>query len=171
MFISKWKLMSMFLLVFIAGIFGVSLSSTTSIDEVRIQDEFLRFEIDSLQRLVEQLSGLEVTVTATMYQLVRGQTDSTPRELADGTKIKDPWHVSQLRYIAVSRDLLYKWGGPYSFDDYISVEQAGAYNGVWQIRDVMSARWTRRIDFLTSKGTKDFRYEGVIIRKYPDLIR
>ena len=60
----------------------------------------------------ECLEIQEFDVTVTMYNPTRGQTDSTPNITADGTKI-NIWKASDYRYVALSRDLLSRWGGPF----------------------------------------------------------
>ena len=119
----------------------------------------LRQEITRLQTTNESYK-----VTATMYHPVRYQTDNTPTITADGTKIVDVYKAHEYRYVALSRDLLNRWGGPFDYGDYIVVENAGKHSGVWQVRDTMNERWTNRIDFLMSIGHKPFKYEEVVIR-------
>jgi len=116
-------------------------------------------------RLREELILLKktYTVTATMYQPLSYQTDSTPNELADGTVI-DIHKAHEYRYIALSRDLLKRWGGPFDYGDYIKVEGAGEHSGIWQVRDTMHERWTNKIDFLMSPNHKPFKYDEVVIR-------
>jgi 3D (Asp-Asp-Asp) domain-containing protein len=102
-------------------------------------------------------------VSATMYQPLSYQTDSTPNELADGTII-DIHKAHEYRYVALSRDLLKRWGGPFDYGDYIKVEGAGEHSGIWQVRDTMHRRWTNKIDFLMSPNHKPFKYDEVVIR-------
>ena len=66
-------------------------------DRVRLQ-----LKIDELSNGVK-LEGLDVVVT--MYHPIKGQTDSTPDILADGTKITIH-KASEYRYVAISRNLL-----------------------------------------------------------------
>ena len=116
-------------------------------------------------KLREELIVLKETykVTATMYQPLSYQTDSTPNELADGTII-DIHKAHEYRYVALSRDLLKRWGGPFDYGDYIKVEGAGKHSGIWQVRDTMNERWTNKIDFLMSPNHKPFKYDEVVIR-------
>ena len=115
-----------------------------------------------------EIQSFDVTVTT--YNPTKYQTDSTPNELADGTKIK-PWLATKYRYVALSRDLIARWGGPFEYGDYIIVEGCnGKYDGVWQIKDTMNPRITNTIDFLCSKGTKPFKFENVKIYKLEEEI-
>ena len=79
-------------------------------DRVRLQ-----LKIDELTNGV-RLDGLDVVVT--MYHPVRHQTDGTPDILADGTKITIH-KASEYNYVAVSRNLLKRWGGWLDFGDFI----------------------------------------------------
>ena len=63
-------------------------------------------------------------VTVTTYNPTREQCDDTPNITADGTKIKT-WRATEYRYVALSRDLLSRWGGPFNYGDYIVIEGAG----------------------------------------------
>tara|TARA_R100000008_G_C3583227_1_gene170118 strand:+ start:2019 stop:2525 length:507 start_codon:yes stop_codon:yes gene_type:complete len=130
------------------------------IDSLWAENAELRQEVVRLQTVNESFR-----VTATMYHPVRHQTDSTPNELADGT-IVDVHKAHTYRYVALSRDLLRRWGGPFDYGDYIYVENAGDHSGVWQVRDSMNSRWTHRIDFLMSPTHKPFKYEEVVIRSH-----
>tara|TARA_Y100000593_G_scaffold69767_1_gene128119 strand:- start:101 stop:619 length:519 start_codon:yes stop_codon:yes gene_type:complete len=105
-------------------------------------------------------------VTLTMYHPTRGQTDSTPNITADGTKI-NIWKASDYRYVAVSRDLLSRWGGPLDYGDWIVIEGAGKNSGVYQIRDTMNPKWTKRVDILKTPGTKQFKYtDNITLTRY-----
>ena len=104
-------------------------------------------------------------VTVTMYHPVPGQTDDTPNQTADGTII-DIEKASKYRYVAVSRDLLNRWGGPLDYGDYIVIEGAGEHSGIYQIRDTMNPKWTRRVDILRSPGSRQFKYSNITLVKY-----
>ena len=124
-----------------------------------------------LERVWELESSITVfDVTATMYTPTRSQTDSTPHITADGTRL-DTNNAGKYRFVAVSRDLLVRWGGEFDYGDYIIVEGCdGHYDGVWQIKDTMHPRITNTIDFLCSKGTKPFKFENVKIYKLEEEI-
>ena len=104
-------------------------------------------------------------VTLTMYHPTKNQTDSTPNITADGTKI-NIWKASQYRYVAVSRDLLSRWGGPLNYGDWIVIEGAGKNSGVYQVRDTMNPKWTKRVDVLKTPGTKQFKYDNITLTRY-----
>ncbi len=105
-------------------------------------------------------------VTATMYRPTVYETDSSPNITADGTRINIS-KAGSYRYIALSRNLLSRWGGPFNYGDYIIVEgtKNGEHDGIWQVRDTMNPRFIDRIDFLCDPGTKPFKYDNVVIAK------
>lgn len=125
-------------------------------------------QIDSLREKLQIARGYIVhDVIATMYEPLIHQTDSTPDILADGTRINIfSKKLRSLRFVALSRDMLKRWGGPYGFGDYIIVEGTIEFDGIWQVRDSMAPRWIRRIDFLMPIGSPKFRYDNVKLTRY-----
>ena len=123
-----------------------------------------------LQQQVWDCQGSEdgtfiTNVTVTMYHPTKRQTDSTPNITADGTKI-NIWKASKYRYVAVSRDLLSRWGGPLNYGDWIVIEGAGKNSGVYQVRDTMNPKWVKRVDILKTPGTKQFKYDNITLTRY-----
>ena len=111
----------------------------------------------------ECLELQEFDVTVTTYNPTKSQTDSTPNETADGTIIK-PWKATQYRYVALSRDLLSRWGGPFEYGDYVVIEGTDGWDGVYQVRDTMNPKWVKRVDILTTNSM--FKYTDVKMYKY-----
>ena len=111
----------------------------------------------------ECLEIQEFDVTVTTYNPTEEQTDSTPNQTADGTIIK-PWKATEYRYVALSRDLLSRWGGPFEYGDYIIIEGTGKWDGVYQVRDTMNPKWTNRVDILTTNS--NFKYDNVTMYRY-----
>ena len=117
--------------------------------------------------LSEKLNEYEtegMNVTVTMYQPVSYQTDSTPNILADGTKIRTQ-EASNYKFIAVSRNLLKRWGGWLSYGDFIILKGTDGKDGVYQVRDTMHPRWVNRIDILESIDVKPYKFEKAKIVK------
>ena len=108
-----------------------------------------------------EIQSFDVTVTT--YNPTHEQTDSTPNETADGTIIK-PWKATEYRYVALSRDLIARWGGPFEYGDYIVIEGTDGWDGVYQVRDTMAAKWVKRVDILTTDSR--FKYTNVTMYKY-----
>ena len=113
----------------------------------------------------ECLEIQEFDVTVTMYNPTYEQTDKTPNITADGTKI-NIWKASQYRYVALSRDLLARWGGPFDYGDYIIIEGVGKDSGIYQVRDTMNPKHTKRVDILKTSGSRQFKYTNVTMYKY-----
>jgi 3D (Asp-Asp-Asp) domain-containing protein len=88
------------------------------------------------------------TVTATAYEAVASQTDSKPFITADNSRIPRGYG-SHTRWIALSRDLLKPWGGPFEFGDKVRVEGISpALDGVYTVHDTMNRRYRHRLDVL-----------------------
>jgi 3D (Asp-Asp-Asp) domain-containing protein len=109
-----------------------------------------------------ETEGMSVTVT--MYQPLRYQTDSTPNILADGTRIRTQ-EASNYKFIAVSRNLLKRFGGWLDYGDFVLLWDTDGKDGVYQVRDTMNPRFVNRIDILESPGVKPYKFEEAKIIK------
>jgi hypothetical protein len=89
------------------------------------------------QASVDTLTVFEGCVV-TVYWAVESQTDDSPRICADGT-FADP----SKRIMAVSRDMLQRWGGEICYGDTVSLSGCGDYDGVWEVHDTMNRRFGR----------------------------
>ena len=103
-----------------------------------------------------------------MYQPVARQTDSTPNILADGTRIRTQ-EASNYKFIAVSRNLLKRWGGFLDYFDFILLKGTVGKDGVYQVRDTMNKRYVNRIDILESIDVKPYKFDKAQIMK-TDLV-
>jgi len=129
-----------------------------------------RTELFALQEKVQQNSQdtfgvLEFDVTVTMYNPHVGQTDSTPNETADGTVI-NPNKASEYRYVALSRDLIARWGGPFNYGDYVMIKGTDGYDGVYCVKDTMSPKFINRVDILRTGGSKWFKFDNAVLYRY-----
>ena len=116
-----------------------------------------------IERTVERYVHQPIdVVTGTFYNPTAGQCDDRPFETADGSMI-----VNGVRWIAMSRDLLKRWGGRYDYGDTVWVYHPHkALCGWWVVRDTMNKRWKRRVDFLVVGEMKlPGRSNGVLISK------
>ena len=111
----------------------------------------------------EYYEVLSFDVTVTTYNPTKEQCDSTPNQTADGTIIK-PWKATEYRYVALSRDLIARWGGPFEYGDYVVIEGTDGWDGVYQVRDTMNPKWTNRVDILTTNDR--FKYNNITMYKY-----
>ena len=154
-----------FITGFIVLLFSLNIISKIQqeLHELKLKNSNLLLKIDQLKT---EHNKLEFSVTGTMYSPTRAQCDKTPTITADGTHI-NPKKASHYRFVALSRDLLKRWGGPFNYGDYVAVKgtKGGKYDGIWQVRDTMSSRWIKRVDFLVTKGTRPFKYTGIKIAK------
>lgn len=105
-------------------------------------------------------------LTLTGYHPVSEQTDSTPDITADGTKFKIPI-AGSYRIVALSRDLLKRWGGPFSYGDIILVKgtRKGKFDGAYQVRDTMHERHKNWIDILLTPGEKATFQKNILVYK------
>ena len=144
-----------------------------SINMYEQQKEFYSGEVDKL--LVENVNlhddlsefykyGVEVAVT--MYQPVYPQTDSSPNITADGTRIRIS-KASDYKYVALSRNLLKRWGGPFDYGDFILIRGTtkGHKDGVYNVRDTMNPKYVNYVDILESTNVKPYKYENVQMYK------
>ena len=132
------------------------------------------FYVDEMNRLLEKNKviqtelnefhkyGIEVDVT--MYQPTRHQTDSTPNITADGTRIKIS-RASDYKFVALSRNLLSRWGGPFEYGDFILIKGTDSKDGVYQVRDTMNPKWVNMVDILETTNVKPYKYVDAQIYK------
>lgn len=102
-------------------------------------------------------------VTATMYYPVASQCDASPNVTAGMYHI--PKKASEKKWIAMSRDMISRWGGEFKYGDFVKIEGAGHKDGVYMLVDTMNKRFTNRIDFLETAGTKPYKFENVTLTK------
>ena len=141
---------------------------------INIFQDNREFYADELDRLTEKNNviqtelneflkyGIEVDVT--MYQPTRHQTDSTPNITADGTRIKIS-RASDYKFVALSRNLLSRWGGPFEYGDFILIKGTAGKDGVYQVRDTMNPKWVNMVDILESTNVKPYKYVDAQIYK------
>ena len=133
------------------------------LDSMRTEIFKLKTELDKNSQ--SPWGTLEFDVTVTMYNPVSSQTDSTPNQTADGTII-NPKKASEYRYVALSRDLIARWGGPFNYGDYVMIKGTDGYDGIYQVRDTMNPKFINRVDILLTEGSKHFRFENITLYRY-----
>ena len=151
--------LSIVLITFANGVISTKLLKNQNIQ----LESFVRENI----KLKEKLNKYEtegMIVTVTMYQPVSYQNDSTPNILADGTRIKTE-QASNYKFIAVSRNLLKRWGGWLDYGDFILLLGTGHKDGVYQVKDTMNPRFVNRVDILESPGVKPYKFDKAKILK------
>ena len=138
--------------------------STKFLSDKNIQLQSLRDENKRLAEKLDEYKTEEIYVTVTMYQPIRGQTDSTPNILADGTRIRTQ-EASDYKFIAVSRNLLKRFGGQFNFGDFVLLQGTYTKHGFYQVRDTMNPRFVDHIDILESPGVKPYKFNEAKIIK------
>jgi 3D (Asp-Asp-Asp) domain-containing protein len=130
------------------------------IDSLNIEIKDLLKDLDSMPEIIFQ------QVKATMYHPVEEQCDDTPLITADGSRI-NPYKVSEWNWIAVSQHMLTRNGGPFNYGDTVYVFGTEHKDGMYIIKDCMNKRKRNQIDFLESLGTPQYRYDNVVLARFP----
>ena len=156
-------------LSYLAIFFAICMISLTLyfenvMDDTWKENSYLRNKVSQLENGTNIIS---YKVTVTTYNPPKAQCDDTPHITADGTHFKT-WKATEYRYVALSRDLLSRWGGPFNYGDYIVIEGTNGWDGVYQVRDTMNPKWTNRVDILTTNSR--FKYDNVVMYKYVEEI-
>ena len=99
-------------------------------------------------------------VSLSTYKADTTETDSTPLVTASGFKL-DSLNPKKHRVIAISRDLKEL----FAFGDQVKLTNAGKFNGIWFIHDVMNKRYKNKIDILINPSDRQISLEGVVISK------
>jgi 3D (Asp-Asp-Asp) domain-containing protein len=99
-------------------------------------------------------------VSLTTYTTDTAETDSFPLITASGLRL-DSANPKKGRVIAISRDLQKL----FSFGDKVKLSNAGKFNGIWFIHDLMNKKWKNKIDILINPDETQMSLEGVVISK------
>ena len=150
--------LSITLLTILYSAITTSLIDYKSDTHKKVIDRLL-LENDSLQTKLSNIFEYGIEVDVTMYRPTRYETDSTPNITADGTKIKIS-EASRYRFVAVSRNLLKRWGGFLNYGDFVLLKDAGHKDGIYRVKDTMNARWVNVVDILESPGTDPYKFEN-----------
>ncbi len=88
--------------------------------------------------------------TLTIYNPVRTQCDADPLTTASNRKINEhKLRAGEIRWMAVSRNLLRPWGGSLHYGDTVSLFAGDTtIDGRWVIQDTMNKRFNNRGDLL-----------------------
>ena len=154
-------------------LFIVLISGFVSVNMIEYSNVIYKNEINvllqknlDLRNKLDRFYKYGIKVDVTMYRPTKYETDSTPNITADGTRIRIK-KASQYNFVAVSRNLLVRWGGFLKYGDFILIENVGHKEGVYQVRDTMNPRWINVVDILESPGTKPYKFLNAQIFKLP----
>lgn len=86
----------------------------------------------------------------TVYNPVPRQCDSTPLITASNKRInKTMLQSGRIRWMALSRDLLKRWGGHIHYGDTINLSAGDkSIDGLWVVQDTMHQRFRKQGDLL-----------------------
>jgi hypothetical protein len=104
----------------------------------------------------------------TVYHPTKRQCDKTPLITASNSKINvDDLKNQQVRWMAVSRDLLKRWKGEFQYGDTVLVTSGDPQiDGFWVIQDTMNKRYKKRGDLLfDSQVRKSGKWKNVEISR------
>ena len=141
--------------IFIAVLCFIPYNLITSASDMK--DEIMKVEKKVEEKVAEEFRKV---VTLTTYSVTEGETDDSPTITASGFEI-DEDNPKKHRIIAVSRDLKRKL----RFGEKVVLSNAGRFNGVWYVRDLMNSRFRNKIDVLIDEDDKQTKMFGVIIKK------
>lgn len=110
-----------------------------------------------------------VTLDAlTVYHPTKGQCDSSPLITASNSKIDvNDLRNQNIRWMALSRDLLKRWKGEFHYGDTVLVSSGDSQiDGLWVVKDTMNKRFKKRGDLLfDSEVRKLGKWKNVEIAK------
>ena len=102
----------------------------------------------------------------TVYNPVPSQCDSSPLVTASNRRInKTKLRSGAIRWMALSRDLLKRWGGQIQYGDTINLYSRDAsIDGAWIVHDTMHSRFRNRGDLLFDSSVRSAgKWSDVII--------
>ena len=141
--------------IFIAVLCFIPYNLITSASDVK------EFVVDTEKEVEEKVADeFRKIVTLTTYSTTEGETDDSPNITASGFEI-DEDNPKKHRIIAVSRDLKRKL----RFGEKVILSNAGRFNGVWYVRDLMNSRFRNKIDVLINEDDKQTKMFGVVLKK------
>ena len=100
-------------------------------------------------------------VSATVYNAVKGQTDTNPFITADGTDVRK----YKRRILSISQDMLKRNGGSFNFGDSVSISGTDNLDGIWFVHDVMHEKYRRTIDMLVASDIKTGKWHKIVISR------
>ena len=126
----------------------------------RVSKEHEEFVNNLLNKKISQINKTTEIVDVTMYNAVVDQCDSDPLITACMYRI-NPNRASEHKWIAMSRNLLKRWGGNFDFGQKVKLVGCGKKDGIYIVADVMNKRYVNRVDILETQGVKLYKYKNV----------
>lgn len=97
-----------------------------------------------------EVPHFHILETLTIYNPVERQCDDSPLITANNSRIDlDKLHRNEIRWMALSRNLLKRWNGAFNYGDTVVVHAGDpSIDGLWVINDSMNKRFKDRGDLL-----------------------
>lgn len=104
----------------------------------------------------EKSSEVFVLETLTIYNPEEGQCDADPLITANNSRIDlEKLRRNEIRWMALSRNLLKRWNGAFNYGDTVSLHSGDAsIDGLWVINDNMNKRFRDRGDLLFHRNSR-----------------
>jgi hypothetical protein len=125
-------------------------------------------KVTSAQKFYFKTDTRVVLNALTIYNPERKQCDSTPLITASNSKINmEELKNDNLRWMALSRDLLKRWKGKFHYGDTVLITSGDpAIDGLWIIKDTMNKRFKNRGDLLFSTHVRKLgKWKNVEVSK------
>ena len=124
-----------------------------------------------LKKFKARLPLYSNNVSASVYYPEKDQTDGSPLITADGSQINAK-SIRKHRWVAVSRNLLKRWGGKLHYGDSLQINGISEdLDGTYIIRDTMNKRIRNTIDILVGKEDKIYgHWKNVKITKFETVV-
>ncbi|CAN5218888.1 hypothetical protein BH09BAC3_BH09BAC3_26470 [soil metagenome] len=116
--------------------------------------------VSSIRSVEVKISTVEeapiILRTLTVYNPTPGQCDMTPLITASNAKIDTiKLKLQQLRWIALSRNLLKRFKGNFNYGDTVRLFVGDPQiDGLWIIQDTLNKRYTDRGDLLFDRSIR-----------------
>jgi hypothetical protein len=109
-----------------------------------------------ISSIVTDTPQYHVLETLTIYNPVEGQCDDSPLITANNSRIDlEKLRRNEIRWMALSRDLLKRWDGEFNYGDTVVLESGDArIDGLWVINDNMNKRFKNRGDLLFHRDSR-----------------
>jgi hypothetical protein len=128
----------------------------------------INYRYTSKKTAVVNIKKSHILETLTIYHPTVSQCDSTPLITASNAKINvEKLYKQELRWIALSRDLLKRWKGDFNYGDTIVLASGDSrIDGLWIIQDNLNKKYKNRGDLLfDSRVRKLGKWKNVKISK------
>jgi hypothetical protein len=113
-------------------------------------------QMASLIQPVKETPQYYVLETLTIYNPEERQCDADPLITANNSRIDlEKLRRNQIRWMALSRNLLKRWNGAFNYGDTVSLHSGDAtIDGLWVINDNMNKRFRDRGDLLFHRDSR-----------------